>query len=114
MLMMATMVMSPSTTHTDWRLRYVYGSSPASLSFCSLAEYTMRTPRPATENVAATRARSMWRQAAAAPARSGKPMPRGAVVVAIRESVDPAGVGDGLGRAAGENLEDTSGDGRRR
>src|SRR5437773_7685384 len=113
MLRTTTMTITPSTTHADWRFRYVRGSSPASLKRCSLAEYTINTPRPAMEKVAATSARSTCRQAAVAPLRSGKPRVRGAVVVAMG-SVDAARVGDRLGRAAGEDLEDTPGDGRRR
>src|SRR5438270_1037305 len=114
------MASSPSTSHTDCRFRYMYGSRPASLSLLWVAEYTMSTPRPAMATADANRPRSTCRQAAVAPRRRGNG--EDALAVAIvssgvrgqfkcEELVDAACVAHGLRRLTGKRLEDTSGDG---
>src|SRR6266567_722740 len=102
------MAISPNTSHTDCRFRYMYGSRPASLSLLWVAEYTMSTPKPAMATADANRPRSTCRQAAVAPRRRGNG--EDALAVAIR-LVDAACVAHGLRRLAGKGLEDTSGDG---
>src|SRR4051794_5386483 len=108
------MAMSPSTSHTDCRFRYMYGSRPASLSLLWVAEYTISTPNPAMATADANRPRSTCRQAAVAPRRRGNG--KDALADVMEDLVDAAGVAHGSRRLAGEGLEDTSGDrrGRRR